>query len=63
VLVLCTDGLWNVLEDPAELVRLLEAADDRAPLVRARRLASTALGRGGPDNVTVAVVAIEPREG
>jgi serine/threonine protein phosphatase PrpC len=62
VLVLCSDGLWNVLDGPEELARLLESSDDRTTLALARRLASTALGRGGHDNVTVAVIEIEPRE-
>ena len=58
-LVLCTDGLWNVLDGVAELSALV-AADDGAPLTVARRLVSTALGRGGHDNVTVAVVDVDP---
>ena len=58
-LVLCTDGLWNLLDGAAELSELVAAADG-APLTVARRLVTTALGRGGHDNVTVAVVDVDP---
>ena len=51
--MLCTDGLWNLLAGAAELAALV--AMGAAPLSVAERLVATALGRGGHDNVTVAV--------
>ena len=61
--VLCTDGLWNYAEEPE---RLAEAAGDptgTSPGDVARRLVRFALGAGGQDNVTVAVLAIAVPEG
>jgi PPM family protein phosphatase len=54
VLVLCTDGLYNVLGDDelAPLVHGLDAAGAARALVR------SANGRGTPDNVTAAVVRV-----
>ena len=53
VLVLCSDGLWGVVEDEelAETVTRLPNARDAA-----RALVDLALERGGPDNISVAVV-------
>jgi serine/threonine protein phosphatase PrpC len=60
-LVLCTDGLWNYAPDAGELARLVEALPDgAAPAAVARALADTANSRGGHDNITVAVVDIDP---
>jgi len=60
-LVLCTDGLWNYTPDAAELARLVEALPaDAAPAAVARALTDTANDRGGHDNITVAVVDIDP---
>ncbi len=53
-LVLCSDGLYNVLED-AE-VRDALAADD--PETGCRALVDSANARGTPDNLTVGVVKI-----
>ena len=61
--MLCTDGLWNLLDGSDELGRLVESSGDCAPLALARRLVSTALGRGGHDNVTVAVIDVAPEAG
>ena len=52
-LLLCSDGLWGVVEDKelAEpLMRLQSAAD------AARALVDLALQRGGPDNISVAII-------
>jgi PPM family protein phosphatase len=60
-LVLCTDGLWNYAPSAAELARLIGALPDgAAPAAVARALADTANERGGHDNITVAVVDIDP---
>lgn len=62
-LVLCTDGLWNYAPTAAELARLVEALPpDAAPAAVARALTDTANDRGGHDNITVAVVDIDPSE-
>jgi PPM family protein phosphatase len=60
-LVLCTDGLWNYAPSADELARLIAALPDgAAPAAVARALADTANERGGHDNITVAVVDIDP---
>ena len=60
-LVLCTDGLWNYAADAEQLGRLVDALPDgAAPAAVARSLADTANYRGGHDNITVAVVNIDP---
>ena len=60
-LILCTDGLWNYMATTAELRELVEALPARAsPAEVARSLADVALARGGHDNITVAVVDIDP---
>ncbi|HJS94455.1 MAG TPA: hypothetical protein VJ741_09340, partial [Solirubrobacteraceae bacterium] len=59
--VLCTDGLWNYAPTAGELSRLVEALPaDAAPAAVARALTDTANDRGGHDNITVAVVDIDP---
>jgi PPM family protein phosphatase len=60
-LVLCTDGLWNYAPDADELARLVEDLPaGAAPAAVARALTDTANDRGGHDNITVAVVDIDP---
>jgi serine/threonine protein phosphatase PrpC len=60
-LVLCTDGLWNYAPRAGELAGLIEALPaGAAPAAVARALTDTALDRGGHDNITVAVVDIDP---
>ncbi len=60
-LVLCTDGLWNYAPGAGELARLVEALPaGAAPAAVARALADTANSRGGHDNITVAVVDVDP---
>ncbi|EME69455.1 protein serine/threonine phosphatase [Paramagnetospirillum caucaseum] len=55
VIILCSDGLWGVVEDDrlAELAR--SASGDVAALCRLAT--DSALAAGGPDNVTVVAVA------
>ena len=60
-LVLCTDGLWNYAPGAEQLGRLVDALPaGAAPAAVARALADTANDRGGHDNITVAVVNIDP---
>ncbi len=60
-LVLCTDGLWNYAPSSGELGGLVEALPTgAAPAAIARSLADMAIARGGHDNVTVAVIDIDP---
>ena len=60
-LVLCTDGLWNYAPGAGELAGLIDALPDgAAPAAVARALADTANERGGHDNITVAVINIDP---
>ena len=60
-IVLCTDGLWNYAATTAELLELVEALPPGAsPAAVARALTDTAVARGGRDNITVAVVDIDP---
>jgi PPM family protein phosphatase len=54
VLVLCSDGLHNVLDDP-ELARLVEGREAPAAC---RALVEAANARGTPDNLTAAVVRL-----
>lgn len=60
-LLLCTDGLWNYVATLAEFGELIAALPTGAsPAAVARALADTAVARGGRDNITVAVVDIDP---
>jgi serine/threonine protein phosphatase PrpC len=61
-LVLCSDGLWNYLIDPAGFTAAVRTAirETGSPLTAARSLVAFAIGEGGADNITVAIVAIEP---
>jgi len=56
VVVVCTDGLWNYLDNVDALAGALPAQALEAPLDAARQLVEIALNCGGRDNVTVAVL-------
>ncbi|MVU81013.1 phosphatase [Nocardia sp. ET3-3] len=58
VLLLCTDGLWNYLPEAAALSRF---TDTLPALPAARALVEHALGAGGKDNITVALVPVPSR--
>lgn len=58
LLVLCTDGMWGSFEEPARLAALVPDGAP-SPLEVARALADAALGAGGRDNITVAVIALD----
>jgi PPM family protein phosphatase len=60
-LVLCSDGLWNYLPDPAafgDCVR--EALDGKSLIDAARALATFANNAGGADNITVVLIPVAP---
>jgi PPM family protein phosphatase len=54
LLLLCTDGLWGVVGDP-DLARI---ARSNPPADACRQLVTTALERGGPDNITVLMLRV-----
>jgi len=54
VVVVCTDGLWSLMED--EEIR--QAVVQHVSLDACRALVETAKRRGGPDNITVQVLRI-----
>jgi protein phosphatase len=54
VLVLCTDGLWSLVSE--QEIRSVVASE--GPEQACRDLIQMAKSRGGPDNITVQVVAI-----
>jgi serine/threonine protein phosphatase PrpC len=58
-LLLCSDGLWNHVPEPARLEALL-TADPAPPATLAACLADAALAAGGRDNVTVVVMEVQP---
>jgi serine/threonine protein phosphatase PrpC len=63
LVVLCSDGLWNYLPDLADFADRVRWAHRRAgadPLGCARLLVDFARGRGGRDNITVAVLRHGP---
>lgn len=56
--MVCSDGLWNYASEPADLRAVLRATERRVgrdPLELAQALVAWANGRGGADNVTVAL--------
>ena len=60
-LVLCTDGLWNYAPSAQELGRIVEELPAGASAAAvARALTDMANTRGGHDNITVAVVDVDP---
>ncbi len=53
--LLCSDGLTNVLEEQEILYEVLHGGD---PALCCRRLLDAANGRGGPDNITIVLVSV-----
>ncbi|MEV4709299.1 PP2C family serine/threonine-protein phosphatase [Actinoplanes sp. NPDC049316] len=62
LLVLCSDGLWNYLTDPAAFASAVRGAVREAPDVisAARALIAFANDAGGADNITVVLVPFHP---
>jgi serine/threonine protein phosphatase PrpC len=54
-LLLCSDGLWNYLPEPADIARFCTGVE---PAAAARALVAHALQCGGHDNITVVVFPI-----
>ena len=57
VLLLCTDGLTDLVEDP-DLTMLIKTHAEKGPEHLTRVLVDVALARGGWDNVTVQVLVV-----
>lgn len=57
-LLLCSDGLWNYLPEPADLAAVLRLA--ASPLEAAHRLTRAALDAGGRDNISVVILPVTP---
>lgn len=60
VLLVCTDGLWNYAEAATDLAFFVRADARAEPLATAQELVRFAVERGGHDNITVAVLPIDP---
>jgi len=58
LLIACTDGLWNYVPEADALAALVRGLDADSPRAVADALVIHALARGGADNVTVAVLAV-----
>lgn len=55
-LVLCTDGLWSLV-DEREMLRVIAG---QPPAVACSELVELARARGGPDNITLEVLRVSP---
>ena len=54
VLMLCTDGLWSLIQEQ-ELAHVVRA---NSPAQACRQLVQIALERGGPDNITLLILRV-----
>lgn len=61
LLVLCSDGLWNYVPEPEDLLAVLPRGVP--PVEVARELVEVALKAGGHDNITVVVVQLRGGHG
>jgi serine/threonine protein phosphatase PrpC len=55
-LLLCSDGLWEMIQDPNVIVRLIESTTD--PRQACKKLIEAANAAGGADNIGVVVVKV-----
>ncbi len=60
-LLLCSDGLWDMVYPVERIEALLNSSDDLPTICR--RLVNAANEAGGEDNITVVLVRVERREG
>ncbi|MFC5667584.1 PP2C family protein-serine/threonine phosphatase [Kitasatospora misakiensis] len=60
VLLICTDGLWNYAEAATDLAYYVRPDARTEPLAAAQTLVKFAVAAGGHDNITVAVLPIDP---
>ncbi|WP_369183023.1 protein phosphatase 2C domain-containing protein [Streptomyces sp. Y1] len=60
VLLICTDGLWNYAEAATDLAYFVRPDARAEPLAAAQTLVKFAVAAGGHDNITVAVLPIDP---
>ncbi|MEY9845271.1 PP2C family serine/threonine-protein phosphatase [Streptacidiphilus sp. MAP5-3] len=60
VVLICTDGLWNYSEAAPDLAKIVPPDARTRPLEAAQTLVRYACDRGGHDNVTVAVLPLQP---
>ncbi|MFD0276803.1 PP2C family protein-serine/threonine phosphatase [Kitasatospora sp. NPDC127111] len=63
VLLICTDGLWNYAEAATDLAYYVRPDARTEPLAAAQTLVKFAVAAGGHDNITVAVLPIDPPAG
>ena len=56
-LVLCTDGLWGIVNEE----EIVAAVNANSPAQSCSALVKLALERGGPDNITVQVLRLGSR--
>jgi len=61
ILLLCSDGLWEMVRDGA--IEQIIASAARQPATISNLLVQAALGRGGADNISVVVVGVVGAEG
>ena len=61
MLLLCSDGLWDMVQSEQYLAEVLAAGDP--PAVQCRRLVDAANEAGGEDNITVVIVRVEAGDG
>jgi PPM family protein phosphatase len=54
VLILCTDGLWGLVQE-AEILKIVSSQDASAACAELVKLARQ---RGGPDNITLQVIRL-----
>ncbi|MGH9494714.1 MAG: Stp1/IreP family PP2C-type Ser/Thr phosphatase [Candidatus Sulfotelmatobacter sp.] len=56
-LLLCTDGLWSLINEQ----NLLQTVQENSPSDACPKLVQMALDRGGPDNITLLVLRVSAR--